>query len=513
MNRREFVVLMSSGVVAGAGTSAIALPPPETKAAPLRPQNRQRPPNVVFMICDDLGYGDLGCYGSKLPTPHLDAMAAEGLRCTHFNASHPVCSASRAGLLTGRYGHRSNTTGAFGPHAASGTSLDEALLSNLFRAKGYKTMAIGKWHLGDAPEYLPTNRGFDSFYGVPYSVDMSPLPLIRDREILEADTDRSELTQKYTKEAVAIIDQSGNEPFFLYLGFSYPHDPARPSKAFQGKTKFSDYGDAVAEIDWGVGEILRAIDRKGLGSDTLICFTSDHGPWYQGNPGPLRGRKASTFEGGFRVPFLARWSGTIAAGGVVDDWCSNLDIVPTMSALCGLELPAKPLDGIDVSAALISGKQAPEQKPVIYFSPMGDRGFDVHCIRRQQWKLRVAQGIGGEIYLNDRSTQSRNSAWLATPELYNVALDPAESYDVAQVHPELVADLSRELEHLMTTFPQPVVDAYAALMKRVGNPSTPPGASPRPPNQVEPGSPWEPGEHKTPVAIGRQAMVPGAGRK
>src|SRR5580658_8003525 len=156
MNRREFVLLMSSGMVAGAGTPAFALPP-ETKAAaaPLRPQKRQRPLNVVFLICDDLGYGDLGCYGSNLPTPHLDGMAAEGLRCTHFNASHPVCSASRAGLLTGRYGHRSNTTGAFGPHSVSGTSLDETLLSNLFRDKGYKTKAIGKWHLGDAPEYLP----------------------------------------------------------------------------------------------------------------------------------------------------------------------------------------------------------------------------------------------------------------------------------------------------------------------------------------------------------------------
>jgi arylsulfatase A len=498
MNRREFVILMSSGVVASGGTPAKALPLLETKAAAalLRPQKRQRPPNVVFMICDDLGYGDLGCHGSKLPTPHLDAMAAEGLRCTHFNASHPICSASRAGLLTGRYGHRSNTTGAFGPHAASGTSLDETLLSNLFRAKGYKTMAIGKWHLGDAPEYLPTNRGFDSFYGVPYSVDMKPLPLIRDREILEADTDRSELTQKYTREAVALIEQSDKEPFFLYLGFSYPHDPARASKAFQGKTKFWDYGDAVAEIDWGVGEILRAIDRKGLGADTLICFTSDHGPWYQGNPGPLRGRKASTFEGGFRVPFLARWTGAIAAGGVVDEWCSNLDILPSMCALCGLELPAKPLDGMDISAVLIEGKQASEHKPVLYFSPMGDRGFDLHCIRRRQWKLRLAQGIGGEIYLNDRTTQSRTSGWLATPELYDVGLDPAESYDVAQMHPEVVADLTRELEALMATFPQPVVDAYAALKKKTGNISTPPGASPRPPNQAEPGWAWEPDERK-----------------
>src|ERR1700677_4003026 len=210
MNRREFVVLMSSGVVAGAGTSAIALPPPETKAAaaPLRPQNRQRPPNVVFMICDDLGYGDLGCYGSNLPTPNLDAMAAHGARFAKYNSTHPICSASRAAVLTGRYGHRSGTTGAFGPHSPTGTSLDETLLSDLFRAAGYKTKAIGKWHLGDAPQYLPTNRGFDSYYGVPYSDDMQPLPLIRDTTILEQDTTRELLTPRYTEEALKFIDQN-----------------------------------------------------------------------------------------------------------------------------------------------------------------------------------------------------------------------------------------------------------------------------------------------------------------
>ena len=181
-----------------------------------------------------------------------------------------------------------------------------------------------------------------------------------------------------------------------------------------------------------------------------------------------------------------------------------------MCALCGLGLPAKPLDGTDVSAALIEGKQTAEHKPILYFCPMGDRGFDLHCIRRKEWKLRVAQGIGGEIYLNDRTTQSRNSAWLATPELYNVALDPAESYDVAQMHPDLVADLTRELEALMATFPQPVIDAYATLKKKIGNPSTPPGASPRPSNQAESGRSPAPGEHRAPVAIGGLGMVPGA---
>lgn len=492
INRRDFLALVSSSAAAGSAISALGLASNQADAASGVSDARRHKPNVVLMICDDLGYGDLGCYGSNLPTPNLDAMAAEGVRCTHFNAAHPICSASRAGLLTGRYGTRSGTTGAFGPNSVSGTSQDETLISNLFHARGYKTMALGKWHLGDAPQYLPTNRGFDSYYGVPYSVDMKPLPLIRDTTILEQDTDRKELTQQYTAEAVKLIQEQTDDPFFLYLGFSYPHDPARPSDRFRGKTKFWDFGDAVAEIDWSAGEIVKAIEKKGLGSDTLILFTSDHGPWYQGSPGLLRGRKASTFEGGFRVPLLARWRGTIARGRVANDWISNLDILPTLCTVCGLDLPAKPLDGTDMTAALIDGKPVTDHKPIIYFSPMGERGMDVHCIRRQEWKLRVAQGVGGEIYLNDRTTQSQKSAWLARPELYNVALDPAESYDVAEMYPDRVTAMLRDLEAMIPTFPPEVIDTFAQLKERKGNLTTPPGASPRPVNQTEPDWSFEP---------------------
>lgn len=489
MNRRDFLTLVSSGVAAGSAMSA--LPLPETSSVTGSYRNRKRHPNVILMICDDLGYGDLGCYGSNLPTPHLDTMAAEGLRCTRFNASHPICSASRAGLLTGRYGTRSNTTGAFGPHSMYGTSLDETLLSNLFHEAGYKTKAIGKWHLGDKPEYLPTNRGFDSFYGVPYSVDMKPLPLIRDTTILEQDTNRRELTPRYTREATDYIEQQDNTPFFLYFAFSYPHYPAHGSERFAGKSIFGDVGDAITEIDWSVGEVMKAIERKGIADDTLVMFTSDHGPWYQGCPGPLRGRKASTFEGGFRVPFLAKWPGVIAPGRVMDEWCSNLDILPTLCALCGFRLPQKPLDGVEKTEVLFEGKRAAEQKPILYFSPMGDRGVDVHCIRRQDWKLRVAQGIEGEIYVNDRTTHMKKSAWLARPELYNIALDPAESYDVAHLHPDLVASLLHELETMMPTFPPHVVQAYATLKAHTGAVTTPPGASPRPPRRPQPDSFWE----------------------
>ena len=495
-DRRDFVKSLTASFAAPAVASALPSVGSNPAVQNSEPRKGQRSPNVIFMICDDLGYGDPGCYGSKLPTPNLDAMAAAGLRFTRYNSAHPICSASRAAVLTGRYGLRSNTTGAFGPHSPTGTSLDETLLSNLFHAAGYKTKAIGKWHLGDAPEYLPTNRGFDSYYGVPYSVDMKPLPLIRDTTILEHDTDRNILTPRYTEEALKYLDESAGAPFFMYLGFSYPHDPARASARFLGKTQFGDSGDAIAEIDWSVGEIVRAVERKGLASNTLICFTSDHGPWYQGCPGLLRGRKASTFEGGFRVPFLAKWPGTIPPGKVVDTWCSSLDILPTFSAICGLPLPAKPLDGINISGLFRGDETTLERKPILYFSPMGNRGLDVHCIRKQQWKLRVAQGIQGEIYINDRTTGARGSAWLQHPELYNLERDPAESYDVAKLNPQVVTELLENLEGQIPSFPAQVGEAYTKLKQNKGDISTPPGASPRPFQAPLSDSSWEPEDRR-----------------
>ncbi len=499
MNRRKFMALMSSSIATSSAISAFSAVPGtnETSAVDASRRHRtQERPNVILLICDDLGYGDIHCYGSDLPTPNLDALAAEGMRFTRLNSAHPICSASRAALLTGRYGIRSDTTGAFHPSSKTGTALDETLLPELFRAKGYRTKAIGKWHLGDAPPYLPTNRGFDSFYGVPCSVDMYPLSLLRDLTVLEHDTDRDLLTPRYTEEAVRYVEQSGEEPYFMYLGYSYPHDPARASERFRCKTQFGDVGDSIAEIDWSVGEIVRSVERKGQTADTLICFMSDHGPWYQGCPGPLRGRKASTFEGGFRVPFLARWPGQIAAGRTEDAWCSSLDILPTFSALCGLKAPAKPLDGVDISGLLTGQGHLPERKPVLYFSPMGNNGIDVHCIRKGDWKLRVAQGSDGEIYTNDRTTQAHQSAWLEWPELYNLARDPAESYSVAKTEPGIVAELMQSLEAQMPSFPAEVVAAYTRLKNHPGDISTPPGASPRPYKlPLEEGS-WEPKDRR-----------------
>lgn len=495
-HRRAFIKSLTAAFAAPVAASAFPTSSSDTAVKSQRSSGNPRHPNVIFMICDDLGYGDLGCYGSKLPTPNLDAMAAGGFRFTRYNSAHPICSASRAAILTGRYGLRCNTVGAFGPHSPTGTSLDETLLSDLFHSGGYKTKAIGKWHLGDAPEYLPTCRGFDSYYGVPYSVDMKPLPLIRDKKILEEDTNRDVLTARYTEEAVRYIEESNENPFFMYLAFSYPHDPARVSEPFTRKTRFGNFGDAIAEIDWSVGEILTALDRRGITSDTVVCFTSDHGPWYQGSPGLLRGRKASTFEGGFRVPFMIRRPGTIAAGRVTDEWHSALDVLPTLSAMCGLPSPPKPLDGVDFSGIFGANEKPLTRKPILYFCPMGNHGLDLHCIRHEQWKLRVAQGIEGEVYINDRTTSAKGSAWLLRPELYNLVEDPAESYDVAKLHPEIVTGLLENLDKQMASFPPQVVEAYTKLKQKKADISTPPGASPRPSGApLSPGS-WEPEDRR-----------------
>lgn len=505
MDRRSFVTLLTSvglGAAHPTTASVFAAAPvshlePEVHAAPKAGKPHARP-NVVFMICDDLGFGDLGCYGSKLPTPNLDAMAAAGMRFVHHNSAHPICSASRASVLTGRYALRMNTYGAFGPSSKEGTSRDETLLSELFLKGGYNTKAIGKWHLGSTDGYLPTDRGFESYYGVPWSDDMYPLPLMRDKQILEQDTDRTLLTPRYTTEAVEFLEAKRPEekPFFLYLAFSYPHDPACASERFRGKTGFGDYGDSVAEIDWSVGEVMSALERKGLASNTLVCFTSDHGPWYQGSPGLLRGRKASSFEGGFRVPFLLRWPNVIAPGQVEERWSSALNILPTMVARCSLEPPSMPLDGVDATYTW-TGHGSPEQEnAILYFCAMGNNGLDVHCVRRGKWKVRVAQGIKGEIYINDRMTGAADSAWLERAELYNLEQDPAESYDIAHLHPEIVKELTAELERMLPTFPANIVEAYSKLRQHKGDVSTPPGASPRPDHLPNPSWSWEPQDRR-----------------
>jgi arylsulfatase len=481
LNRRTFVKTVAGGLTAPMVGALPASGAPKIRAGQ---HSKTRPPNVIIMICDDLGSADLGCYGSRLNTPNLDRMAAEGMRFTHFNTAHAICSASRAALLTGRYANRSHVVGAYGPNSKDGMDLDEKTLADILKPQGYKSMCIGKWHLGYPPEYQPTHRGFDAYFGVPWSDDMNPLPLMRDLEVLEENTDRDLLTPRYTEEAVKFIDASAAQPFFLHVAYSYPHDPARASARFRGKSKFGHFGDAVEEIDWSAGEILAAVKRHGLDSDTIVMFTSDHGPWYQGSPGALRGRKGTTFEGGTRVPFLIRWSGTIPAGKVTSEWGANLDVVPTITAICGAAPGGKPLDGVDISPFLTGRTETIERGTVLYFVPGGKQEI-LECARKHNWKLRVGQH-DGEIYI----LGGGKHYWLARPELYNLEVDPGESYDVSLDYPEKVKEIQEDIEALIPGFPQEVISAYAELKTKPDSKFTPPGAAPLPADWVRSPRNW-----------------------
>jgi arylsulfatase A len=327
------------------------------------------------------------------------------------------------------------------PESTDGLNLDEMTLGNVLHDAQYRTMCLGKWHLGSQPQYLPTRRGFDAYFGVPYSVDMRPLPMLKDEAVLEPDTDRALLTPRYTGHAVEFIESAKGQPFFLYLAYSYPHIPIDASPRFKGKSKQGIYGDAVEEIDWSVGEILASLERNHLDDNTLLMFTGDHGPWYQGSVEKLRGRKGTTYEGGCRVPFLARWKGVFPAGHVADGFASHLDVVPTVVSICGAKAPEKPLDGTNIVDLLTGRKKEIDRPGMLYFSPLGDT-VELQCIRRGDWKLRFSQFTRSTFVLGSPTGQN---LMLAQPELYNLANDPGENYDVARDYPQVVAELQREI--------------------------------------------------------------------
>jgi arylsulfatase A len=287
------------------------------------------------------------------------------------------------------------------------------------------------------------------------------------------------------------LERKGDHPFFLYVAYSYPHDPARGSKASRGRSEFG-VGDAIQEIDWSVGKFLDVLERTGKAENTIVIFASDHGPWFQGAHGQTRGRKGSTFEGGVRVPFLIRWPGHVRSAAVCSEWMAHLCVVPTLASWCGLTMPKLPVDGLDVSSTLLHGEKT-VAKPMIYFASAGDKN-DVHAIRAGGWKLRVAQN-DGEIYVNDH-TMGRNNYLLAKPELYNVDRDPCESYDVAKKNPEIVAHLQAELAREVATFPPPVQTEHIELAKRLASVVTPPGAAPRIVTGPLPGWAWEPDDRR-----------------
>lgn len=454
MDRRSFLQ-----TAAGAGISSFA-------------QAASRPPNIVFIYCDDLGYGDLGVYGSKIRTPNIDRMAAEGVRFTQFYSANPVCSPSRAALLTGRYPTRVDVPRVLFPYDTTGMSLSETTVADMLKSVGYRTMCIGKWHLGHYPRYLPTARGFDEYFGIPYSNDMKPRPLLHNADEIEEPAKLETLTPRYTEQAVQFIERAKGAPFFLYIPHTFPHIPLAASPKFRGKSPLGLYGDVIEELDWSVGEVLSALRRTGVDSNTLVMFSSDNGPWNQGSSGGLRGRKASTYEGGVREPFLARWPGRIPKGIICQGVAGTVDILPTVAKLTGAPLPKVPLDGIDIWPLLSGQKKTLEREALLYFD-----GWNLQCARWGKWKLHFSR-YNTSAY-NPAPPGGRVNLKLSPPELYDLELDSQESYDVAAENPGVVAELSGRVARLLETFPEEVRKAWAETQARETL-DTPAGALPRP---------------------------------
>ncbi len=434
-------------------------------------------PNIVLINCDDLGAGDIGCYGSTaIRTPNIDRLATAGMRFTDYDACASVCTPSRFGLLTGRYPVRSGLNyilyqsresmarklditlwhwlGRLGAVDAQDESYvnglpdEEVTLPEALKVAGYRTGMVGKWHLGDfskEPRYNPRRHGFDSFYGVPHSNDMVPCALYRGETRLEDDigTNQARLTGLYTREALDFIDAANGAPFFLYLAHTFPHQPLYASERFKGKSAAGIYGDAVEELDWSVGAVMTHLAQQGLDKDTLVLFTSDNGPWYNGSPAGLRGRKGQSYEGGHRVPLIARWPGQIPAGATCRESAMNIDLFPTLLPLAGLQLPSdRAVDGKNI-IGLMTGRATQTPHDVLYFY----HSEELEGIRVGSWKYY--RSINHYVFprpIDKRTTVlgSQDRGNLGTwPNLYDLATDPTEAYDLASGHPDVVARMER----------------------------------------------------------------------
>ena len=465
MNRRTFLK--------GAGAAALG------SVAPSITRGAQQP-NVVLILADDLGYGDISPYGSRIKTPNLEALAAEGVQFRQFYSANPVCSPSRASVLTGRYGVRCGVPGVLQAKDPDGLAESEVTIAQMLKRAGYRTACVGKWHLGVPDKYHPTTRGFDEFYGLPYSNDMLPSVLLRNKEVVESPVDLPSLTLRYTDEAVDFIRRSRNTPFFLYFAHSSPHIPLKPSPQFQGKSGMGAYGDVVQEMDWSIGQVMAALKENGLDDNTLVLFTSDNGPWYQGSPGQLRGRKGETFEGGMREPFIARFPAQIPAGGGVrragkrttDCMASTLDLLPTIAAFTGAPLPSNKLDGVDISSVLL-GREAEVKRDIfLYFS-----GWELQAARFGCYKLHVSR-FNAPAYAPYPMVGLYNYP-LLRPELYDLVNDPEEAFDISALNPDVVASILKQLTDMLPTLPTEVQTAWAETRKRRVYPNEP-GAYPTP---------------------------------
>ena len=408
-----------------------------------------RTPNIVLIFTDDQGYQDVGCFGSPdIRTPNLDRMADEGMMMRDFYVAAPVCSASRAALLTGCYPLRVGITGVLFPRNEVGLHQDETTIAESLKQRGYATACIGKWHLGHLPKFLPTSHGFDHYYGIPYSNDMriqrdgkSGPPLMRDTEIIEHPADQATLTKRYTEESVRFIRENRERPFFLYLPHTMPHVPLFASADFKGRSRRGLYGDVIEEIDWSVGEILSTLRELDLDRHTLVVFTSDNGPWLGkkkagGTALPLRGGKFGTFEGGMRVPCIVRWPGKVPAGSVCREPAGTIDLLPTFAKLTGATLPRDTkIDGLDIWPLMTGIKDTRSPHEAILFY----RGKRLEAVRSGKWKLHLARATDGT---KRKGTAKTNRAKARAPRLYDLSTDVSESKNLAGKHAEIVERLT-----------------------------------------------------------------------
>lgn len=474
----------------------VAAPVPQLTANP----GTAARPNIIVILADDLGYGDVGAYGGTvIQTPHMDQLANEGMRFTSAYASAPICSPSRAGLLTGRYPLRSGIVQAMqaagdslarrmslragmgmsnlgsidmrgGPNMVNGLPTLEFTVAELLQQAGYRTAAFGKWHLGDFtewPEYHPFKHGFDHFVGFNMSNDDWPVAFYEgERKVLDdIGLEQQRYTALFTQEAVEFIEASGEQPFFVYLSHKDPHQPFFPSERFAGKSAGGPYGDVVSEFDWSVGQIRATLERLGMADNTLLLVTSDNGPWYEGSSGGLRGRKGQSYEGGFRVPLLAWWPGTIAAGASAATPVMNIDFLPTFAALAGVQVPDdRTIDGRDLGPLLTGGKHDLSHRPLYFF-----HDYDVEGVRVGDWKYLANNShyvwpnpldkpdslVGSMLSTRDYSPSGSEESvpTLGTwPLLYHLGRDPLEAYNVANHHPEERARLATILEDWKRNF-------------------------------------------------------------
>jgi len=433
----------------------------QTTADTQETQPQDIPPNLVIIFTDDQGYQDVGCYGApNIETPNLDRMAREGAKFNQFYVAQPVCSASRAALLTGCYPSRVGISGALGPNSPRGLNPQEVTIAEMLQPLGYATAIYGKWHLGDLPPFLPTQQGFDQYYGIPYSNDMwpfhperpdgyPPLKFMEQEEVIDTLESQHHITTAYTEKAVSFINEHKEEPFFLYLAHNMPHVPLYVSDKYADKSPRGLYGDVIMEIDWSVGEVLNALEKNGLSENTWVIFTSDNGPWlsygeHSGSALPLREGKGTTWDGGVRVPCIMKWPSKIPAGIEIDKAAMTIDILPTVAHVTGATLPDHTLDGKNIWP-IIAGEpdaQNPHEAYFFYY-----RQNELHSVLSGdgKWKLQLPHtyrslngkpgGTGGMPVKYEE-----NEVGL---ELYNLDEDITEKEDVADQHPEIVARLQR----------------------------------------------------------------------